>query len=154
MTNRYIMIRLVVFIIILLSSAISNERENIIKLLENYNNAFGKSDYSEIINCFDYPSSFNLIDKTIIASNKLKLKFIYKKIRGDLPDYYSYSKWEKINIQLIDNNIAIVNANFSRYDNQNTIFDSGSAIYHLRFKNNEWKIFSLTPYTTIKILNE
>ena len=153
MTSRYIMIRLVVFIIILLSSAISNERENIIKLLENYNNAFGKSDYSEIINCFDYPTSFNLIDKTIIASNKLKLKFIYKKIRGDLPDYYSYSKWEKIDIQLIDDKIAIVNANFSRYNNDDTIFYSGAAQYHLRFKNGEWKIFSLTPYTDSEILD-
>jgi len=136
------------------SSIFATEKEDILNLLEKYNSAFGEANYSEIIQCFDFPTSFNLKDKTITASNKFKLRLIYKKIRGDLPDYYSYSKWEKINIQLIDNNIAIVNANFSRYDNQNTIFDSGSAIYHLRFKNNEWKIFSLTPYTTIKILNE
>ena len=148
------MIRLVIFIIILLSSATSNERENIINLLENYNNAFGKSNYPEIINCFDYPTSFNLIDKTIIASNKLKLKFIYKKIRGDLPDYYSYSKWDSINIELLDDRIAVVSARFSRYKNDNSVFYSGAGKYNLRFKNGEWKIFSITPYINIKKLDE
>ena len=147
------MLQIIVYLAILVSSVMSNERENIINLLEDYNNAFGKGNYSGIINCFDYPAAFNLKDKTIIASNKLKLKLIYKKIRGDLPHYYSYSKWGKIEVQLIDDKIAIVNADFSRYNNSNTIFYSGSAQYCLRFKNDEWKIFSLTPYESIKDLN-
>tara|TARA_A100001011_G_scaffold387697_1_gene465958 strand:- start:111 stop:440 length:330 start_codon:yes stop_codon:yes gene_type:complete len=107
--------------------AIATERQDIVGLLENYNEAFGKADYSDIVNYFDYPASFNLQDKTIGASCKFKLKLIYKKIRGDLPDYYSYSKWDKIDIQLIDDSIAIVNANFSRYKDDDTVYDSGSA---------------------------
>ncbi|MFL2988175.1 hypothetical protein DBW61_00540 [bacterium] len=133
--------------------AIATERQDIVDVLENYNEAFGKADYSDIVNYFDYPASFNLQDKTIGASCKFKLKLIYKKIRGDLPDYYSYSKWDKIDIQLIDDSIAIVNANFSRYKDDDTVYDSGSAQYHMRLIDNEWKIFTLMPYTKIKTLN-
>ena len=128
-------------------------REDILNVLEIYNEAFGKADYSDIINYFDYPAYFNLQDKTVGASCKFKLKLIYKKIRGDLPDYYSYSKWENIEIRLIDDSIAIVNANFSRYKNDDTIYDLGAAQYHMRLINNEWKIFSLTPYARIKTLD-
>ena len=133
--------------------AIATERQDIVDVLENYNEAFGKADYSDIVNYFDYPVSFNLQDKTMGASGKFKLKLIYKKIRGALPDYYSYSKWDKIDIQLIDDSIAIVNATFSRYKDDDTVYDSGSAQYHMRLTDNEWKIFTLMPYTKIKTLN-
>ena len=147
------MLKIISYFFILISLAAANQKQNIIDLLDQYNTAFGKADYSDIAKCFDYPAYFNLQDKTIGASGKFKLKLIYRKIRGDLPDYYSYSKWEKIDIQLIDDNIAIVNANFSRYKDDDTIYDSGSAQYHMRLINNEWKIFSLTPYTKIKTLD-
>ena len=58
-----------------------------------------------------------------------------------------------LDIQLIDNNIAIVNADFSRYDKNDISFYSGSAIYHLRLIENNWKIFSLTPYSNTETLN-
>ena len=147
------MFKAILYIFIFYSLAIATERQNIIDVLESYNEAFGKAEYSNIVNYFDYPASFNLQDKTVGASCKFKLKLIYKKIRGDLPDYYSYSKWDKIDIQLIDDSIAIVNATFLRYKNDNTIYDSGAAQYHMRLINNEWKIFSLTPFTKIKTLD-
>ena len=142
-----------IFLFIILSFIMPVEKQAIIDILERYNKVFGEANYSEIANCFDFPASFNLKNKTINASNRFKLKLIYKKIRGDLPDYYSYSKWEKIDIQLIDENIAIVNADFSRCKSNDTTFYSGSAQYHLRFKDGGWKIFSLTPYESIKILD-
>ena len=74
-------------------------------------------------------------------------------MRSELPDYYSYSKFDKIDIQVIDSNIALVNAGLSRYRSDGSIFFSSSMQYYLRLKDNEWKIFSLTPYTDIKILN-
>ncbi len=148
------MIKFILFTSIILSFIISSEKQEIIESLEEYYRAFEKADYSKIADCFDYPMSFNLENKTITASNKFKLKLIYRKIRGELPDYYSYSKIEKINIQLTDNNIAIINANFSRYTNDSTAFHSESAQYYLRFKKNKWKIFSMTPYKNIKKLDE
>ena len=147
------MFKAIIYMFIFYSLVISNEREDIVKVLESYNDAFARADYSDIVNHFDYPASFNLPDKTIGASCKFKLKLIYKKIRGDLPDYYSYSEWNKIDITLIDDSIAIVDASFSRYRDDGNIYDSGSAQYHMRLINNEWKIFTLTPYTKIKTLD-
>lgn len=132
----------------------SLEKQDIIEVLDNYNNAFGKSNYSEIVKNFDYPASFNLKDRTISASNKFKLKLIYRKIRGNLPDYYAYSKWDKIDLRLIDDSIVIANAKYSRYKHDGTFYESGSAQYHLRFIDEKWKIFSLTPYDNIKVFEE
>ena len=134
--------------------AAATEKQDIVGVLDSYNEAFGKANYSDIVNYFDYPASFNLQDKTVGASCNFKLKLIYKKIRGGLPEYYSYSKWDDIDIQLTDENIAIVNANFSRYKKDHTIFYSGSAQYLLRLENDKWKIFSLTPYSDVKTLKK
>ena len=131
----------------------SVEKENIIEVLDNYSKAFGDADYSKIVSFFDSQVSFNLQNKTIKASSRFKLKLIYKKMRSELPDYYSYSKFDKIDIQVIDSSIALVNADLSRYRSDGSIFFSSSMQYYLRLKDNEWKIFSLTPYTDIKILN-
>ena len=147
MFNKFLF--LVLFFSLFLAS---DQKEEIKNVLNDYNDAFGKADYSKIVSFFDTPASFNLEEKTITACTKLKLRLIYWKIRGGLPDYYSYSNWNEINIQLVDNNIAIVNANFSRYKEDGTRYDSGSAQYHLRLIDGSWKIFSLTPYKTIKDL--
>jgi len=147
------MFKTIIYILIFHSLAISNKREDIVNVLESYNDAFARADYSDIVNYFDYPTSFNLEDKTIVASCKFKLKLMYKKIRGDLPDYYSYSEWNKIDIRLIDDSIAIVDASYSRYRDNGNSYDSGSAQYHMRLINNEWKIFTLTPYNKIKNLD-
>ncbi len=147
------MIKIFTFTLIFISSIICSEKKQILDVLNKYNKAFGEANYSQIIKFFDYPTYFNLTDKTISATNRFKLKLIYKKLRGDLPDYYSYSKWGNIDIQLLDSNIAIVNADFSRYKDDNSVFYTGSAQYHLRLEDNQWKIFSLTPYNSTKFLD-
>ena len=133
-------------ILVCISVIMSFDKEDIIEVLENYNYDFGKSNYSEIVRYFNYPVSFNLTERTITASNKFKLRLIYRKIRGDLPEFYAYSKWDKIDIQLIDDSIVIANAQYSRFKNDNTVYESGSAQYNLRLIDGKWKIFSLTPY--------
>tara|TARA_B100001996_G_C18652693_1_gene590033 strand:+ start:886 stop:1323 length:438 start_codon:yes stop_codon:yes gene_type:complete len=145
------MFKIVFFIFF--SLAIAIEKQDIIDIMDKYNKSFGEANYSELITYFDYPTSFNLQDKTIIANNRFKLKLIYKKLRGTLPDYYSYSKWDNISIELLDDRVAIVSAEFSRYKNDNSVFYSSAGKYYLRFKNGEWKIFSLTPYINIKNLD-
>jgi len=143
-----------IVLFIFFSLAISSDMQDIMDVMNKYNKSFGDANYSEIISCFNYPTSFNLHDNTIMANNRFKLKLIYKKLRGALPDYYSYSKWDSINIELLDDRIAVVSARFSRYKNDNSVFYSGAGKYNLRFKNGEWKIFSITPYINIKNLDE
>ena len=141
------------FFLIFFSMSVADEKNEILDLLNQYNSAFADANYSEIVDFFNFPVSFNLQDKTVTASNKLKLRLIFKKLRGGLPEYYSYSKWGNIEINLVDTNIAIAYADFSRFDLDDNVFFTGSAIYHLRLKNGEWRIFSLTPYSNINLLD-
>lgn len=138
---------------IFLQSLIFTNENDIIDVLEDYNNSFANKDYKNIVKHFDLPVSFNLKDKTVSASNNFKLKFIYRKIRGDLPAFYSHSVWDELKIKIIDEDIAIVNAKFSRYKNDGTIFYSGSDIYSLRKINDKWKFFSMLPYEKIEKVN-
>ena len=147
------MIKKIVYLILIFQSLIFANQTDIIDLLEEYNKSFANKNRKEIINHFDLPVTFNLQDKTITASNNLKLKLIYNKIWGDLPDYYSHSKWDSFNIQIIDGNIAIVDAKFSRYKDDGTIFYTGAGIYSLRKSNDGWKIFSMMPYNNIEKIN-
>ena len=143
------MIKIVAYSFLVLCSFLFSLEDDIIQTLEDYNDAFVAEDYKNIPYFFDFPVSFNLKDKSIIAGNKLKLRLIYKKLRGGLPENYSYSKWEDLNIQVLDNKVAIVDASFSRYNNDDSIIYSGNGFYTLRKIDNKWKIYSLTPYDNI-----
>ena len=143
------MVKIVTCSFLVLCSFLFSLENDIIQTLEDYNDAFVAEDYKNIPYFFDFPVSFNLKDKSIIAGNKLKLRLIYKKLRGGLPENYSYSKWENFNIQVLDDTVAIVDASFSRYDNDDSIIYSGHGFYTLRKIDGNWKIYSLTPYDNI-----
>ncbi len=130
----------------------SEERSEILFAMEKYNEAFILADYDQIIDNFIFPVSIITSDRMLSIDTKLGLRFVYKRIRGDLPEFYSYSKWNKIDIQVIDKNIAIVKASFSRYDkNEKKIYD-GNGIYQLKKSDDKWKIFSLIPFQSVETL--
>ena len=143
------MVKIVAYSFIVLYSFVFSLEKDIIQTLEDYNDAFVAEDYKNLPYFFDFPVSFNLKDKSIIAGNKLKLRLIYKKLRGGLPENYSYSKWENFNIQVLDDKVAIVDASFSRYGNDDSIIYSGNGFYTMRKIDSNWKIYSLTPYDNI-----
>ena len=143
------------YIIVLLFSfqlLFSEDKSEILYAMDRYNEAFILADYNRIIESFIFPVSIITSERMLSIDTKLGLRFVYKKIRGDLPEFYSYSKWNEIDIQLIDKNIAIVKASFSRYDKNENKFYDGNGIYQLKKLNNEWKIFSLIPFQSIETL--
>ena len=124
----------------------SEDKSEILFAMNKYNEAFILADYNQIIESFIFPVSIITPERMLSIDTKLGLRFVYKKIRGDLPEFYSYSKWNKIDIQLIDKNVAIVKASFSRYDKNGKKFYDGNGIYQLKKFNNKWKIFSMIPF--------
>ena len=124
----------------------SEDKSEILFAMNKYNEAFILADYDQIIESFTFPVSIITSERMLSIDTKLGLRFVYKKIRGDLPEFYSYSKWNKIDIQLIDKNVAIVKASFSRYDKNEKKFYDGNGIYQLKKFNNKWKIFSMIPF--------
>ena len=143
------------FILILLFSfqhLHSADRSEILLAMDKYNEAFILADYDQIIENFTFPVSIITSERMLSIDTKFGLRFVYKRIRGDLPEFYSYSKWNNIDIQVIEKNIAIVKASFSRYDKNENKFYDGNGIYQLKKLNNEWKIFSLIPFQSIETL--
>ena len=130
----------------------SEDKSEILFAMNKYNEAFILADYNQIIESFIFPVSIITSERMLSIDTKLGLRFVYKKIRGDLPEFYSYSKWNKIDIQLIDKNVAIVKASFSRYDKNGKKFYDGNGIYHLKKFNNTWKIFSMIPFQSFENL--
>ena len=130
----------------------SEDKSEILSTMNKYNEAFILADYDQIIESFIFPVSIITSERLLSIDTKLGLRFVYKKIRGDLPEFYSYSKWNKIDIQLIDKNIAIVKASFSRYDKNEKKFYDGNGIYQLKKSANKWKIFSLIPFQSYETL--
>ena len=130
----------------------SEDKSEILSTMNKYNEAFILADYDQIIESFIFPVSIITSERLLSIDTKLGLRFVYKKIRGDLPEFYSYSKWNKIDIQLIDKNIAIVKASFSRYDKNEKNFYNGNGIYQLKKSNKKWKIFSLIPFQSYETL--
>ena len=130
----------------------SVDRSEILLAMDKYNEAFISADYDQIIENFTFPVSIITSERMLSIDTKFGLRFVYKRIRGDLPEFYSYSKWNNIDIQVIEKNIAIVKASFSRYDKNENKFYDGNGIYQLKKINNEWKIFSLIPFQSIETL--
>ena len=94
------------FILILLTSLqylYSDDKSEILFAMDKYNKAFILADYDEIIENFIFPVSIITSEKIFSIDTKWGLKFVYKKTRGDLPEFYSYSKWNDIDI----NNLPI-----------------------------------------------
>jgi len=130
----------------------SEDKSEILFAMNKYNEAFILADYNQIIESFIFPVSIITSERMLSIDTKLGLRFVYKKIRGDLPEFYSYSKWNEIDIQLIDKNVAIVKASFSRYDKNGKKFYDGNGIYQLKKFNNKWKIFSMIPFQSYETL--
>ena len=130
----------------------SADRSEILLAMDKYNEAFILADYDQIIENFTFPVSIITSDRMLSIDTKFGLRFVYKKIRGDLPEFYSYSKWNNIDIQVMDKNIAIVRASFSRYDKDEKKFYDGNGIYQLKKIDKQWKIFSLIPFQSIETL--
>ena len=130
----------------------SEDKSEILFAMNKYNEAFILADYDQIIESFIFPVSIITSERMLSIDTKLGLRFVYKRIRGDLPEFYSYGKWNKIDIQLIDKNVAIVKASFSRYDKNGKKFYDGNGIYQLKKFNNKWKIFSMIPFQSFENL--
>lgn len=142
--------KFIIIVLLCIQYLFSEDRSEIRIAMDNYNEAFILADYDKIIENFIFPVSIITSDKMLSIDTKLGLRFVYKKIRGDLPKFYSYSKWNKIDIQVIDEHLAIVKASFSRFDKNDKKFYDGNGIYQLKKSDDQWKIFSLIPFQSIE----
>jgi len=102
--------------------------------------------YNDLGTYFCFPFTFNGENKTRIAENERELKKIFKKIRKGLPRDHSHKDWKKMNVKILNDKIAIVNAMYSSINDEDDNYFTGTTMYLFRKIDNSWKIFSITPF--------
>jgi len=125
--------------------------KTIIDLWEEYSRAFEYSDFEKIKTYFIYPVTFSLLGDPVIVKNENDLIKLYNQIRSNVQEGYKYSKLEKSRIIWISKEICMVDATYSRFnENYERIF-TGRGIYMYKRVDKSWKMFSMSG---VKINNK
>ena len=117
---------------------------NIINQWEEYSKAFEYSDFEKIKSYFTYPVTLSLFDAPMIVDNENDLIRWYEEIRNNVQEGYKYSMLEKSRVIWVSKEICMVDATYSRFnDNYEKIF-TGRGIYMYKMVGKAWKMFSMS----------
>ena len=122
--------------------------KTIINLWVEYSRAFEYSDFKKIKTYFTYPVTFSILGDPVIVKNENDLIKLYNQIRSNVQVGYKYSKLEKSRIIWISKDVCILDATYSRFNqNYDKIF-TGRGIYMYKRVENSWKMFSMSGIET------
>ena len=121
------------------------EKNKILNQMVNVSFEFINPRVDDLELFFDYPFSYNINQGTLLATNQRDLKKLLKKLRKNFKKDYSHSEWKKLDVKLLNDEIAIVNAMYSRINKKGQTYFTGAAMYSFRKNNDKWKVFSITP---------
>ena len=116
----------------------------IIDKWEEYSKAFEYSDFEKIKTYFTYPVTLSVFGNPTIINNENDLVKFYKQIRNQVQDGYKYSMLEKSRVIWISKEICMVDATYSRFnDNYKRIY-TGRGLYMYKRIDKSWKMFSMS----------
>ena len=144
----YKKISLILILQILSNVLLSNELEKnkILNIMVDHNYDLTDQKYNNLETYFCFPFLYNDSEKVKSAMNLRELKKLLKRVRKELPKNHSHIDWKKMNVKVMNEGIALVNAMYSRIDKSNTSYFTGAAMYSFRKIDKKWKIFSITPF--------
>ena len=122
------------------------EKDRILNIMVDHNYDLTDQKYNNLETYFCFPFLYNDSEKVKSAMNLRELKKILKRVRKELPKNHSHIDWKKMNVKVMNEGIALVNAMYSRIDKSNTSYFTGAAMYSFRKIDKKWKIFSITPF--------
>ena len=130
------------------SQSFSNqdEQNDILNTMVYHNYDLDDGKYDKLDSYFSFPFAYNGKDDSHIVKNQRDLKKFFKKIKKTYPRDHSHLDWKSMDVKLLNERIAIVNAMFSRIKNNGTTYFTGVAMYSFRKVNDSWKIFAITPF--------
>ena len=124
--------------------------KQIIDNWEEYSKAFEYADYQKIASYFTYPLTFSLLDNPQIISNKKDLIAFYKKMRTNVQDGYKYSLLDKSRIVWLSKDVYMIDATYSRYNDEYKRIFQGRGVYMYKKTDNKWKMFSVSSLPIAK----
>ena len=141
-------ISLILILPILSNILLSNELEKnkILNIMVDHNYDLTDQKYGNLETYFCFPFLYNDSEAVKSAMNARELKKLLKRMRKKLPKNHSHIDWKKMNVKVMNEGIALVNAMYSRIDKSDTNYFTGAAMYSFRKIDKKWKIFSITPF--------
>ena len=141
-------ISLILILPILSNILLSNELEKnkILNIMVDHNYDLTDQKYGNLETYFCFPFLYNDSEEVKSAMNARELKKLLKRMRKKLPKNHSHIDWKKMNVKVMNEGIALVNAMYSRIDKSDTNYFTGAAMYSFRKIDKKWKIFSITPF--------
>ena len=131
----------VIFIIALIYNESSfKDSKDIEEVYRNYVNDFIENDFEKIASHFDPPVNFINLD--IVALNKSEVEDVYRDMKENIQEGYSYSTIDSINISKI-NGIYTADVIYSRFNSDDEKLFTGNTLYEFRETPKGWKMFSL-----------
>ena len=118
--------------------------KQIIDNWEEYSKAFEYADYDKIASYFTYPLTFSLLENPQIITNKKELIAFYKQMRTNVQDGYKYSLLDKSRIVWLSKEVYLVDATYSRYNDDYKRIFQGRGVYMYKKTDNKWKMFSVS----------
>tara|TARA_Y100000739_G_C20284388_1_gene318146 strand:+ start:118 stop:450 length:333 start_codon:yes stop_codon:yes gene_type:complete len=92
------------------------EGNKILNVMVDHNYELDEENYGSLEDYFTFPFTYNEMEKTLYATNQKELKKVLKKLYRKLPKDHSHKDWKKMDVKLINDQIALVNAMFSRFN--------------------------------------
>ena len=141
-------ISLILILPVLSNILLSNELEKnkILNIMVDHNYDLTDQKYGNLDTFFCFPFLYNGSEEIKSAMNIRELKRLLRKMRKELPKNHSHIDWKKMDVKLINEGIALVNAMYARMDKSDTNYFMGAAMYSFRKIDEKWKIFSITPF--------
>ena len=141
-------ISLILILPILSNILLSNELEKnkILNIMVDHNYDLTDQKYGNLETYFCFPFLYNDSEEVKSAMNARELKKLLKRMRKKLPKNHSHIDWKKMNVKVMNEGTALVNAMYSRIDKSDTNYFTGAAMYSFRKIDKKWKIFSITPF--------
>ena len=141
-------ISLILILPILSNILLSNELEKnkMLNIMVDHNYDLTDQKYGNLETYFCFPFLYNDSEEVKSAMNARELKKLLKRMRKKFPKNHSHIDWKKMNVKVMNEGIALVNAMYSRIDKSDTNYFTGAAMYSFRKIDKKWKIFSITPF--------
>ena len=124
--------------------------KRIIDKWQEYSKAFEYADYDKIVSHFTYPVTFSILDNPRIINNQEDLINVYKLMRSNVQDGYKYSILDKSRIIWLSKDIFMIDATYSRYNNDYKRIYQGRGMYMYKKVEEAWKMFSISSLPMVK----
>ena len=124
--------------------------KRIIDKWQEYSKAFEYADYDKIVSYFTYPVTFSILDNPRIINNEQDLINAYKYMRSNVQDGYKYSILDKSRIIWLSKDIFMIDATYSRYNNDYKRIYQGRGMYMYKKVEESWKMFSISSLPMVK----